>query len=113
MPQASHLSATDLQTKLAAGVSLVLLDIREDFERDINRIPTTGADHHIPMGEIPTRLAEVVELTASCPVVIYCHHGVRSMTVVRWLAARGVTNLVNLDGGIDAYSKVDPTVPRY
>ena len=96
---------------------MILLDIREDFERSINRIPTTGAgagaDLHIAMGEIPTRLAEVVELAALAPVVIYCHHGVRSMTVVRWLVARGVANLVNLDGGIDAYSTVDPTVPRY
>lgn len=113
MTQITHVTPSELQVRLTAGEGLVLLDIREDFERAINRIPTDSTDLHIPMGEIPSRLAELAELANTSPLVIYCHHGVRSMTVARWLAARGIPNIVNLDGGIDAYSSVDLSVTRY
>lgn len=113
MTQIAQIESTELKRRLVAGEKLILLDVREDFERAINRVPTQGEDHHIPMGQIPLSFDLLKELAEIAVVVIYCHHGVRSMVVANWLAKRGVTNVENLHGGIDAYSAVDSTVPRY
>jgi rhodanese-related sulfurtransferase len=43
-----------------------------------------------------------------------CHHGMRSLQVANYLAQNGFAHVVNLQGGIDAWShEVDPSVPRY
>jgi adenylyltransferase/sulfurtransferase len=48
------------------------------------------------------------------PIVVYCHHGVRSAKAVRQLLEHGFASVENLDGGIEAWSlTVDPSVPRY
>ena len=47
-------------------------------------------------------------------VVAYCHHGVRSLSAAAYLQAQGLSDVVSLAGGIDAWSlRVDPKVPRY
>ena len=110
-----HVTPEALRSRMDSGDPLALLDVREPFERDLASIPARGVvDLAIPMGEIPNRMDEVVQVAVDRPVVVYCHHGQRSMTVARWLAARGVSGLLNLDGGIDAWStRVDPSTPRY
>ncbi len=110
-----HITPEALLSRMASGEPLALLDVREPFERDLASIPAGGAlDVSIPMGEIPARIDEVARLAEDRPVVVYCHHGQRSMVVARWLAARGVGGLLNLDGGIDAWSAdADPSTPRY
>jgi len=111
-----HLDAAGLRARLDAGGPLVLLDVREPFERAIAAIgPTDSAVAvAIPMGEVPAHLDEIAAVAARGPIVVYCHHGQRSMVVARWLAARGISGLANLDGGIDAWSTdVDPSTPRY
>jgi rhodanese-related sulfurtransferase len=115
MPTVNLLAAADLKRLLDSGKPLVLLDVREPVERANCALPApeTVMDLHIPMGEIPLRLDEI-EAHSGRAIVVYCHHGVRSLAVARWLAARGFDHLHNLEGGIDAWSvAVDPTVPRY
>ncbi len=105
---------SDLKEKFDALENLVLLDVREDDERAWCRIASSGAalDVHIPMSDLPSRVAELSG--GAGPIVVYCHHGVRSMVAARWLARRGVAGLLNLDGGIDAWSRdIDASVPRY
>lgn len=86
----------------------VLLDVREPYEVAHCRLP--GA-LHIPMEQMPERWSELPE---DRPIIVYCHHGFRSMNVVRFLKAQGVQNAHNLKGGIDAWSKrIDPSIPRY
>ena len=114
--EVGELAATTLKTWLDRGESPVVLDVREDHERDYARIslPPRVADLHIPLGQIPARLVEVEDQARDRPLVIYCHHGRRSMVAATWLARRGVGNIHNLDGGIDAWSiRVDRSVPRY
>jgi rhodanese-related sulfurtransferase len=54
------------------------------------------------------------ELDPDKEIVVYCHHGVRSFQVAAFMAGRGYDNVVNLDGGIDAWSlSIDSDVPRY
>lgn len=111
-----ELAPTALRDRLAAGEPITLLDVREPDERAFAAIhtPATAWDLFIPMREIPGRLDAIREALGRGPVVAYCHHGVRSMHVAHWLAAQGLAGVMNLDGGIDAWStEVDQAVPRY
>ncbi len=115
-PAIARLTVSELKRRFEEGGPLALLDVRESDERAYCAIPSPAivTDLHIPIAEIPLRLDEIRDAARTGPLVVYCHHGVRSMMAARWLAARGVPNLHNLDGGIDAYSlEVDPDVPRY
>jgi sulfur-carrier protein adenylyltransferase/sulfurtransferase len=103
-----QISAPELNARLESGDELVLIDVREQFEWDICRLP--GA-RLIPMNELPARLAE---LDDEREMIVYCHAGVRSARVVSWLRTQGFEKARNLAGGIDAWScSVDPRVPRY
>lgn len=63
------------------------------------------------MGEVPGRLGE---LDPGRETVVICHHGSRSAMVARFLSRSGFGDVLNLDGGLDAYSsQADPSVPRY
>lgn len=85
-----------------------LLDVRELWEFEYARI---GDSTHIPMGEIPQRHQE---LAPHEPLVVICHHGVRSRHVALYLEQLGHTNIYNLCGGIHAWScEVDGKVPTY
>ena len=117
MADVAHISPADLKSRLDRGEPTVVLDVREDDERAYCALPVPppSTDLHIPMGEIPARLDEIRAASGgNIPFIVYCHHGVRSMTVATYLAARGIPDLHNLDGGIDAWSaRVDPALPRY
>ena len=85
-----------------------MLDVREPWEWQLARID--GAEH-LPMGQIP---AAVDDLDKTRPTVIICHHGTRSLQVVAFLQRQGFTNLHNLQGGIDAWSReIDSAVALY
>ena len=92
---------------LDAG-KLVLLDVREPWEWELVRIE--GA-LHIPMGQVPARLAEIPR---ERPVVVMCHHGMRSHQVAQFLLGQGYADVANLDGGIDAWARsVDASLALY
>jgi rhodanese-related sulfurtransferase len=97
-----------LKARLDRGESVLILDVREPFE--IALAPFPGATH-IPMGDIPSRLTE---LDPDRETVVVCHHGVRSAQVAIYLARMGFERVLNLAGGIDAWSEdADPSTPRY
>ncbi|HEY2155484.1 MAG TPA: rhodanese-like domain-containing protein [Isosphaeraceae bacterium] len=111
-----HVTPEALNSRMASGEPVALLDVREPFERDLATIPRHAGvvELAIPMGDVPARMDDVARVAEDRHVIVYCHHGHRSMVVARWLAARGVGGLLNLDGGIDAWStEVDPSTPRY
>ena len=64
----------------------------------------------IPLGELVHRVGE---LDPNRPLAAYCHHGMRSLQALRFLQGVGFSDLAHLAGGIDAYSRMDPSVPRY
>jgi len=93
---------------ICSAGDVVLLDVREPHELDVASIDGTL---HIPMAQIPDRLDE---LDRERTIVVLCHGGMRSMQVAGFLARQGFERVVNLDGGIDAWSReVDPKIPRY
>jgi len=86
-----------------------LIDVREPWEFATAHIEGSVP---IPMGEVPSRAHQ--ELDPEEPLVVVCHHGVRSMNVTVWLRNQGFENAQSLRGGIDAWSvEVDPKVARY
>lgn len=93
---------------LLKSTNAAILDVREENELSICRME--GA-LHIPMAEVPDRYAE---LPKDVPLIVFCHHGMRSLKVVEYLKARGLENAINLTGGIHAWAnEVDAEMPRY
>jgi rhodanese-related sulfurtransferase len=108
MSTVEQLSAPELADRLKAGAPPVLVDVREPWEIELAPFPGALA---IPLGEFTRRF---VELDPDHETVLVCHHGYRSMQAAMFLAHQGFERLVNLRGGIEAWSAlVDPTVPRY
>lgn len=104
------ISAPELASWLADPTRTppVLLDVRED--REVQHCAMPGIVH-IPMNTVPQRLDE---LDPEAIIVCICHHGSRSMQVAQFLAQRGFEQVINLTGGIHAWSnQVDPAVPVY
>jgi rhodanese-related sulfurtransferase len=105
-----EIDVRDLAERIRSGKPLLIVDVREDWEREIGRI---AGDVHIPMHTLPQRLGEV-KAPEGGEVVIYCHAGVRSLMAAGFLEQNGVPGVLSLAGGIDAWScEVDPSVPRY
>ena len=87
---------------------LVLLDVREAWERHAACIEPS---EHIPMNDIPARLPE---LDPDRHIVVYCHHGMRSLSVAGWLRKQGFERVQSMAGGIDRWAQqIDPAIPRY
>jgi rhodanese-related sulfurtransferase len=115
-PAADGLTPNELDARLASGEHLTVVDVREPVERSFCaiKLPPTVTDLHIPMGDVTSRLEEFRTAATLGPILVYCHHGVRSRMVVEWLSRQGVPGVLNLEGGIDDWSEaVDPGVPRY
>ncbi len=94
----------------------IVLDVREQWELQTASVKPDGfALVAIPMREIPARVAELQQAHGSDqPIACLCHHGMRSLQVANFLVQSGFTQVVNLQGGIDAWSKqVDNAVPIY
>lgn len=103
-----QISVQTLKQWLDEGKDFTLLDVREDNEVAFAHIK---GHQHIPMHLIPIRHAEIDD---SKPLVIYCHHGMRSFQTGLYLNDMGFEEIFNLEGGIDAWSReIDSTIPRY
>lgn len=104
-----ELSAREVSERLKRGdPGVLLLDVREPDEREMAVIEPSV---HIPMRQVPGRLAE---LPKEREIIVYCHAGGRSAMIAGFLESKGFPHVANLSGGIDAWSRtVDPRVPRY
>ncbi|MEO6828625.1 MAG: rhodanese-like domain-containing protein [Acidobacteriaceae bacterium] len=92
-----------------SAAQFCLLDVRQPWETEIAALP---GGYLIPMDELPDRVAG--ELRPDAHIVVYCHHGRRSLAVVMWLREQGFARAQSLTGGIEEWSQtIDPSVPRY
>jgi rhodanese-related sulfurtransferase len=83
------------------------LDVRRDEERETCSL----GGLHIPLHELERRFEEIPR--DKKPLIVYCHHGVRSLYATQFLRYHGYDAL-SLAGGIDLWSlEIDPEVPRY
>jgi rhodanese-related sulfurtransferase len=106
-----EVSVHEVKTRLDAGDPIVLIDVREPHEYEITRI---AGSELIPMKTVPQQLADLESRAESATLIVYCHHGMRSLSVVDWLRRQGIEACQSMNGGIEAWSLfVDPEVPRY
>jgi rhodanese-related sulfurtransferase len=102
------ISVDELAAWRRDGTAHGLLDVREVYELAICGIEGAA---HIPMAQISARLAE---LPRDAPLVVLCHHGMRSQSVVNYLRRAGFLKAVNLAGGIDDWAaRIDQNMARY
>lgn len=106
-----EIAPAEVRRRLDAGENLQLIDVREPHEYAIARI---AGSLLLPMGQVPAALQTLEARADEGTLIVYCHHGVRSLNVVNWLRNQGLEQCQSLAGGIDAWSlMIDPTVPRY
>ncbi|WP_310568339.1 rhodanese-like domain-containing protein [Hydrogenophaga sp.] len=95
------------------GVKPVLLDVREPWEC---QTASVKADDGFTLVQMPMRTvpARYMEMDRDLPIACLCHHGARSAQVVHFLMQQGFSHVVNVHGGINAWShERDPGVPTY
>ena len=104
-----EITPTELKQRLDKGDDIQIVDVREDNEVAIGRIPNSI---HIPLGQI---LGRMNEIDPSREAVVHCKMGGRSARAIEALQRSGYEGkLINLKGGIIGWSdQVDPSVPKY
>jgi monothiol glutaredoxin len=106
-PPVKQMTVQELKSALAADQKPWLFDVRGEDERASASLPAAK-----PLDEDGLRAIDA--LAADTPIVFYCHRGGRSQAVAERYRRRGYTNLYNLAGGIDAWSReIDPSIPTY
>lgn len=106
----TEVSTQDASAMLGAGGVSLFLDVRSPAEVEVAAIDGATV---VSMSELPGQLDRLDEHRGG-KVVVFCHHGGRSLRVTRLLRQSGFGDVWSMAGGIDAWSRqVDPTVPRY
>jgi sulfur-carrier protein adenylyltransferase/sulfurtransferase len=104
----NEIEVTALKARFDRGDKVNLIDVRETHEFQICRIPGSTL---IPLGDLPKRVSE---LNVADEVVVHCKSGMRSAKAAEFLRQAGFKRVLNVKGGILAWSdKVDPSVPKY
>lgn len=104
------LTPQELQSWLQAGRPVLLVDVREASEWQLVRLPQA---QWRPLSALHSWIEDIAAETAA-PVVVYCHHGVRSARVCGLLQAQGAREVFNLEGGIERWAReVEPGMKRY
>ena len=99
----------EVKSRLDAGEKIRMVDVREPFE---HRQASIAGAELIPMRGVPQSIDSL--RAAPDPLVVFCHHGMRSLQVVEWLRSQGLEDCRSMAGGIDRWSlEIDPSVPRY
>jgi rhodanese-related sulfurtransferase len=113
---APELTVHDVKRKLDGEEYFVWLDVREPYElkraaiRDYRVAPAPVSRLAQFQGEGLPEEAQNPDV----PIVVFCHHGVRSAQVTMWLRQQGWTNVYNMAGGIAAWAlEIDPSVGHY
>jgi sulfur-carrier protein adenylyltransferase/sulfurtransferase len=102
-----EIQVEELKRRLDAKEDLFVLDVREPHEYQICNI----GGHLIPLNDLPKR---VNELDSSREIAVHCKMGGRSAKAVAFLQQAGFKKVLNVAGGITAWSdRVDPKVPKY
>jgi rhodanese-related sulfurtransferase len=105
-----ELTPQEVKSLQQSGKPLSFIDVREPDEWVLAKIE--GATL-IPMGSVATNFQQIEDKADEASLVVYCHHGVRSLQVVSWLRERGVV-AYSMAGGIDRWSReIDSSVPLY
>jgi len=108
-PQVPDITVQELKKLMDAGERIQLLDVRQLMEREVASL----GGHLVPLNELPTRVSSL-PFSKDQPLIVYCRSGVRSGRAAAFLQSQGFTKVLNLKGGILAWSsEIDPSMPAY
>ncbi|MDE0637803.1 MAG: rhodanese-like domain-containing protein [Candidatus Poribacteria bacterium] len=107
-PEENAILPSELKQMMNAGRDFVLLDVREVWEYQLVHIEGAVS---IPLGELPRRSRELLPVDE---IVVYCHHGMRSLDAAYLLQQLGFKSVLSVAGGIDRWAKeIEPDMQRY
>lgn len=113
---APEISVQDVDQKQKNGEQFIWLDVREPPEFAAASI-IHDAVVQVPLSELAAEKLNALPeaaLDKEAEIIVFCHHGVRSAQVVAWLQQQGWSNVLNMEGGIDAWAnQIDPSVGTY
>ena len=98
----TNISVTKLKERMAGNEPLNLLDVREPEER----LEFNIGGVFIPLGQVMTMQTDEIENLKNEEIICYCRSGKRSMQAAMMLETFGFTNVVNLDGGMNAWQNI-------
>jgi rhodanese-related sulfurtransferase len=103
-----EITPREVKDMMDRGEKFLFVDVREKWEFDTSRIQGAVL---VPMREIP---ANLVKFEEADQIVLFCHHGIRSLDAAAWLRSQDLVGAKSMAGGIDRWStEIDPSVPRY
>lgn len=104
---AREVSPADVAEQARGGDQFLLLDVRNPWEYEICHIDGSML---VPLGQLPGRVAE---LARGRRIIVYCHHGQRSLMAAEFLRQEGY-DAVSMAGGIESWAQeVEPDMARY
>ncbi len=106
-----EINVHDLSEMLNSDRDFILLDVREPWELDRAK----WSDDRLRLAPLSQLSQHGMEpLPKDLPVIVVCHHGIRSAQITHWLSSQGMEKVFSLRGGIEAYAlQIDPSVGRY
>jgi len=112
----AQISVAELARRRKTDDDFLMLDVREASELQMAKLDD-GRVRCVPLSDLARRGADALPEDLQMrdkEIIVFCHHGSRSEQVAAWLKQQGWQNVVNLDGGIDAYAAfVEPEIGRY
>lgn len=103
-----EITPREVKSMMERGDKFLLIDVREKWEFETSWIEGAVL---VPMREIPSNLAKFEEADN---IVLFCHHGIRSLDAAAWLRSQDVAGAKSMAGGIDRWAvEIDAKVPRY
>jgi rhodanese-related sulfurtransferase len=103
-----EITPREVKDWLDRGGKFLFVDVREKWEFETSRIDGAAL---VPLREVPENLPRFEDADE---IVLFCHHGMRSLDVAAWLRSQGVAGAQSMAGGIDRWAaEIDPKVPRY
>ena len=103
-----EITPREVKNMMDRGEKFLFVDVREKWEFDTSWIQGAVL---VPMREIPANLAKFEEADQ---IVLFCHHGIRSLDAAAWLRSQDLAGAKSMERGIDRWSAgIDPSVPRY
>lgn len=107
-----EITAREAATRLAEETPTPrLIDCREEDEYAFNKVEGSQL---VPLSKFGEIFESALGPDREQPILVYCHHGRRSMRATEFLRQKGYKNAQSISGGIDAWSlEIDESIPRY
>jgi len=105
-----EITPEEVKAKLDAGEALHVIDVRENHEVAICALDDA---EHIPMMSLFLGM-KTTAAAQDAPIVVICHHGIRSLEATQFLQMQGFEDVKSMAGGVEAWAvRIDSTMARY